>query len=442
MPPGYHITTLGCPKNQADSREIEASLRRQGFVAAVDLAEADLHIINSCAFIEAARVETIQTVMEAAALKRERPDQRLVLAGCFAQRYSTAVREEMPEVDFSFGTGLYHRAGELVAERFGWSGAGAGLRTPSLAEFLPERYDRPYAAVKISDGCNRGCAFCAIPLFRGEFRDRPVAETLAECRALAAGGVREVMLVSQDTNQFGGGAGQALVDLVAAIAEIEGIHWIRLLYLYPDARTERLLRQLAEGTVSKLVPYLESPVQHVSASVLRAMRRARDADRYADLFALARELFPGLEIRSSFLVGFPGETEADVLALVEFLKRTRLEKLAVFTYSPEEGAPGFSLGDPIPEEEKARRANFVRREHLGLLKELHRERVGRSYRCMVDRSDTKEVVARRAQDAPEADESIFLRADAALRPGDLIDVEIDGFFEYDMSGRLLARTGA
>jgi ribosomal protein S12 methylthiotransferase len=456
---------------------MERSLRRRGLVLAADAPSSDFHLINSCSFIESARVETIQTVLEASGLKKDRPAQKLILAGCFSERYASAVREELPEVDLSFGTGLYHRAGELLGDRFGLPQWSVADQAPGATAFASTRISSaPYAPVKISDGCNRGCAFCAIPSFRGAFRDIARPAILAECRALVAEGVREICLVSQDTNNYGGDAG-TLLDLLEELHTVEGLRWIRLLYLYPDPRTEQIWRGIAErglcwrdaqgASGGRIVPYLESPVQHVSADVLRAMRRFGSYERFRDLFGLVRALIPDLEIRTSFLVGYPGETGADVELLQEFIAEVRPEKLALFTYSPEEGTPGYAKGDPIPAAEKARRVNQVRQVHLELLREIHRERTGRRYRCMVDSVDPRggQLVARRAQDAPEVDEVIFVErrpadrsGDAATRsapgpgpaektpelalaPGDLLDVEINGFYEYDMTGEIVAATG-
>jgi ribosomal protein S12 methylthiotransferase len=416
MEPTFYITTLGCPKNQADSREMERSLLRRGLSPAATPEAADFHLINSCSFIESARVETIQVALEAAELKDAKPGQKLILAGCFAERYATAVRDELPEVDFSFGTGLYHRAGELVA-------------------------DRPYAPIKISDGCNRGCAFCAIPQFRGPFRDIARDSILEEARLLAAEGVRELCLVSQDTNNYGAGP-DALVDLLGGLEEISGLEWLRLLYLYPDPRTEQLLQKVAASGLKKITPYLETPVQHVSARVLKNMRRYGSYERFLDLFQMARSLFPGLEVRTSFLVGFPGEEDEDVDLLARFIQEARPEKLALFSYSLEEETPGFALGDATPDHIKAERINRVRNAHIELLKELHRERVGRVYQCIVDEITPEHVLARRAQDAPEIDEAVFLPRTTECQTGDILTVEISGFYEYDMSGRALAGSRA
>ncbi|MCR9143326.1 MAG: radical SAM protein [bacterium] len=476
----YYITTLGCPKNQADSREMERSLRRRGLRKAADATSSDFHLINSCSFIESARVETIQTVMEAAGLKRSGSEQKLILAGCFSERYSAAVRDELPEVDLSFGTGLYHRAGEIIGDRFDLPGRIQGDQAPGAAELIGLRQNEdvaddlgashtPFAAVKISDGCNRGCAFCAIPGFRGAFRETPREEIVAECRQLAREGVREICLVSQDTNQYGGSP-QGFIELLEELHAIPELHWIRLLYLYPDPRTEQLWEGIVErdlvwsdplagalsaaasgvagagGGRGKIVPYFESPVQHVSAPVLRAMRRYGDAEKFLKLFAKIRGLVPNVEIRTSLLLGYPGETEADIEAVLRFITEARPEKLALFSYSPEEGTPGYAAGDPIDAETKAGRINEVRLAHLDVLRELHRERVGRRVRCMVDQIEpgSGRIVARRAQDAPEVDEVVFVETEAAevatapaeneLQVGDLLDVELTGFYEYDMTG--------
>ena len=430
----YYITTLGCPKNEADSRAMERSMRRRGFASVEDPETADVHLINSCTFIQSAKEETIQTVLDAADVKREHGEQTLVLAGCFAQRYEQVIPAELPEIDYSFGTGLYHRAGELIADYLGQAAPG-----PRASGEVPD-YSVPgrgasFAPVKISDGCDRGCGFCAIPLFRGKFSSIPAADIVEECRLLAEEGVREICLVSQDTNAYGGKA-EALLDLMEAVQTIDGVRWIRPLYLYPDPRTEQILRGIRERGIEKVVPYFESPVQHVSDAMLRAMRRFGDYERFRDLFALARELRPETEIRTSFLLGYPGETSADVDRVLRFVEEVRPEKVALFGYSPEEGTPGADLDGELDEDEINERLNLVRDAHLSVLREIHRSRVGRIFDCMVDEVTPDMVTARRAQDAPEVDEVVFLAPVPGLvrRPGDIFPVEITGFMEYDMTG--------
>lgn len=437
----YFITTLGCPKNAADSREMERSLLVEGFLSAENADAADVHIVNTCSFIESAREQTVETVFDAIGVRETHDSQKLVVVGCFTERYHSAVKEEWPEVDFSFGTGLYHRAGPLIREAFGWP-RWQGPEEVSPFVHLKHREKHPWVPVKVSDGCDRSCAFCAIPQFRGRFKSRPADEILTEVSELSSVlGVREICLVSQDTNSYGGRP-EVLVDLVEELHAVEGVHWLRLLYLYPDRKTEKILTGLAGRALPKLVPYLECPLQHVAPGVLRAMKRPGDAAAFKDLFAMARSLFPGLEIRTSFLLGFPGETSEDVDLLHRFIEETRLEKLALFAYSPEEGTTGFGMSGAPGVRETSRRINELRETHLNVLKEIHMERVGRVYRCMVDEVRPKEILLRRPQDAPEIDENVIVpfqyrRGMVLPSAGDLVDVEITGFFEYDMEGRLV-----
>ncbi len=408
---------------------------RANFQPIADAAHADYHIINSCAFIEAARQETIETVLSAAEIKKS-PRQKLILAGCFSERYSKSLSSWLPEVDLQFGTGLYHRAGELIANAFGAPLKKAGQQIPSAAAAILPTSGRPYAPLKISDGCDRGCSFCAIPLFRGPYRFLELDEIKAECQRLLAEGVREVCLVSQDTNRYGGSV-DAFLKLLSELHDLSALRWIRLLYMYPDSLTEAIFQKIGQEKWTKLVPYLESPVQHVSPSLLRSMRRSGNYDRYLEIFAVARQSLPGLELRTSFLIGFPGEKESDVELLLRFLHDARPEKLALFAYSAEEGRP--TVGDTIDPVVVAERINRLREEHLTLLKEMHRQRVGRIYSCMVDSVGAQYLLARRPQDAPDIDEVVFVERENNLSPrdivaGDIVDIEIGGFCEYDMMG--------
>ncbi|HBS07140.1 MAG TPA: 30S ribosomal protein S12 methylthiotransferase RimO [Leptospiraceae bacterium] len=436
----FFITTLGCPKNAADSRQMHRSLLREGYEPADSPYTADYHLINSCSFIESAREETIQTILEGAEIKQEHPDQKLVLVGCFTERYQAAVRDELPEVDFSFGTGLYHRTGELISEQYGPPAVHDPLQ-PSV--FSGMEFDgQAYAPVKLSEGCDRKCAFCAIPSFRGSFRSRDESEILEEIRDLTAEGVREVCLVSQDTNAYGGDP-RKILDIIARMHEIQDLSWIRLLYMYPDARTRRFLEAWNPSDLPKLVPYLESPVQHASSKMLKAMNRAGNRKQFAELFGLAREKIPGLEIRTSLLLGFPGEDSRDIDEVHAFLDECRPEKLALFAYSPEEGTTGFNLpGMPEPGR-TTDIINEVGDHHLTLLKDIHLSRQGQIYECMVDEISEDGMVVRRKQDAPEVDEVIHIDLDSespadSYNVGDLVSVKVTGFYEYDMSGELMA----
>ncbi|MCB1323149.1 MAG: radical SAM protein, partial [Leptospiraceae bacterium] len=369
-------------------------------------------------------------------IKKTRSDQKLILVGCFAERHAAEARAELPEVDLWIGTGRYGQAGEIIRNHFGAPADSTG--ESNLTRLHATHIDAlPYAPVKLSEGCNRGCAFCSIPQFRGAFQPIATDAIIQECRELSAVGVREVCLVSQDTNRFARNAAE-FVDVLERIAELPDLSWIRLLYLYPDPATLNIWKEIARRNLGKVVPYLESPVQHVSGAVLRAMRRYGDYNQFAELFQQIRALFPDLEIRTSFLIGHPGETPQDVALIERFMNEIRPEKVAFFAYSREIDTPGFDLGDPIPAEEKESRINILRQQHLTILADLHRERVGRVYECMLDEVDpTGQLVMRRPQDAPEIDEVVFVMDDAGPREiGAIYPVQIDGFLEYDMTGRL------
>ena len=430
MAPAYFITTLGCPKNQADSREMERSLLARGFSQASTAEEADVHIINTCSFILDAREETIDNVFEAADVKdRKVGGQKLVLTGCFSQRYPDAVREEIPEVDLAFGVGEFDRAAEKIQTLFPGSG-----ELPRL-EKQPLSITPPYAPVKVSDGCSRSCAFCAIPQIRGPYRSLNRDEILAEVERLVQEGVREIDIVSQDTGYYGQSP-EELVDLLKSIEAIGGVTWIRLLYLYPDEKTRKILRGIREMGLEKVVPYLESPIQHVSERILKGMGRQGNRKWFEEFFQEARDLFPGLEIRTTILLGFPGETEEDVEEVLAFVENVKPEKLALFTYSPEEGTPAFEKFGEEVEPGVASRINRIRGAHLEVLKQVHADRIGRVYRCMVDGVDAEGIVVHRAQDAPEADEIVHIPFREGLGTGDLVSVEITGFYEYDMIGEI------
>lgn len=426
----YYITTLGCPKNTADSRQMERSLQKEGFAPAVSAHKADLHLINSCAFIEDARLETIRTVLDAAALKKK--DQKLILVGCFTERYAAEVTAEMPEVDFSFGTGRYAEAGRLLRDRFG-APRSAGINVSGLSI---ERSGVPYAPVKISDGCDRTCAFCAIPQFRGSFRSVSAADIAAEVEDLTLRGIREVCLVSQDSNAYGGKP-EAFIELLSRLHEVENLSWIRMLYLYPDRRTEKILTEIGRRQFPKLVPYLESPVQHASERVLRAMKRAGDPVFFSELFSLARESMPGAEIRTSLLLGFPGETGDDVENIFSFLEKSRPEKLALFSYSPEEGTTGAAMPGRVDEPAAAERINRVREFHRTIQSEHIRNLTGSEFVCMVDEVNDGEITARRPQDAPEVDGVVYVENSRLIHPGELVNVQITGFTDFDLTGMLI-----
>ncbi len=449
----YYITTLGCPKNQADSREMERDLTARGLVPVSDPSLADYHIINTCAFINDAKSETIDTLLEAAAYRKDhRPSQKLVLAGCFSEKYKSVITEELPEADIHFGTGHYGNVSEILfTQNPAFFRSSTGYPEPAPL-FSPEQvrnsgvrllhHGNPYAPLKISDGCSRSCAFCAIPFIRGKFHSLPEEKILKEVDLLTKEGVREILIVSQDTASFADGDPLKLADLIEKTAEKPDVSWIRLMYLYPDAKSRKLLEEIHRRNITKVVPYLESPVQHVSQRMLKKMGRSGDYQWLKDYFTMARDLWPDLEIRTAFLVGYPGETEDDAEELHRFLDDIAPEKLAFFAYSPEEETPAGTAIEKgelelIPEDTVNHRIQDLRSHFLKLLTKHHEKRVDRVYTCMVDEVTPEIIYARRGQDAPEADEQVQIETKDLKRipvPGELIQVKITGFYEFDMTG--------
>jgi len=420
----YYITTLGCPKNEADSRAMEESLLREGFRPASRPEVAELHLINTCAFIESARVETIETTLTALAVReKKQPAQKVILAGCFAERYKENIASDLPEIDFAFGTGQYHRAGQLIGERFGRP---QGAIIPYAR---PHRPGQVHAYVKVADGCNRACHFCAIPRFRGPFQADSRENILREVEQLKEQGVREIALVSQDTNNWSNP--EDFLDLLEAIRLTYPEGWLRLLYMYPDRRTYRIFEGIARRGID-IVPYLESPLQHTAPHVLKAMNRQGDASFYGELFHMARELFPGLEIRTAFIIGYEGETRSDVDHLIDFMTAHQLEKVSCFAFSPEENTKA-ELYSAHPE--TAERIRRILDAHRSIQKECMARKIGEEVTCLVDSVENGTVLLRRPQDAPEMDGVVLLTEERPVQPGDFLRVQLTDFHEYDFSGR-------
>src|SRR5262247_2716491 len=355
-----HFTTLGCPKNQVDSELMLGMLTQAGHEIADAAESADCLVVNTCAFIDRAREESVNTILELAQLKERGRARALIVTGCLTQRYGGEIRSEIPEINAILGTSELHRIVDLVNQADGrqsWvSQAPPGYlydaQTPRL---LSARV--PYAYVKIAEGCDMGCTFCAIPQFRGKHRSRPLADIVAEVEGLARRGIQEAILVSQDTLAYGRdlpGNGD-VGDLLLALSGTS-MPWIRPMYLPPAHVNDRLVAKWARARV---VPYLDMPVQHGDDGVLRAMRRAITARRMKDIVAQFRAAIPGLTVRTTVLVGFPGETEAAFDNLLAFIEDVAFDRLGVFTYSAEEGTPALTLPDQVPAEVRAERAQQV-----------------------------------------------------------------------------------
>src|SRR5499433_2006566 len=356
-----HFTTLGCPKNQVDSELMLGMLARSGHEITDVAATADCLVVNTCAFIDRAREESVQTILELAKVKEAGRARALIVTGCLTQRYGGEILSEIPEVTAILGTSDLDRIVALVNQADGrqdWvTNAPPGyLYDATTPRLLTARV--PYAYVKIAEGCDMGCTFCAIPQFRGRHRSRPLADIVKEVEGLSARGIQEAILVSQDTLAYGRdipGNGD-IADLLLALGHDTRIPWIRPMYLHPAHVNDRLIERWARA---RIVPYLDMPVQHGDDGVLRAMRRAVTARRMKDVVAAFRAAIPDLTVRTTVLVGFPGETEAAFANLLDFVEDVAFDRLGVFTYSPEEGTPSPAFADQVPAELAAERAAAV-----------------------------------------------------------------------------------
>jgi ribosomal protein S12 methylthiotransferase len=448
-----HLVSLGCPKNQVDAELMLGHLRQAGLSLVDRPEQADCLVVNTCAFIDRAKTESIETILHLAALKAERPGRRLVVTGCLPQRYGAELLGELPEVDAILGTGELHRIVDLVrradARREWVAGAPPGYVYDAVTPRV--RRDRvPYAYVKIAEGCSMGCTFCAIPAMRGRHRSRALADVVREVEALARDGVQEVVLVSQDTLAYGkdlpGPDRPDFGDLVLALSETT-VPWLRFLYLHPAHVTEALIAKLARARV---LPYLDMPIQHADDGMLRAMRRGVTRRRMAEIVEAWRRAIPGATLRTTVLVGFPGETEAAFEAVLEFLEVARFDRVGVFTYSAEEGTPAASLPDPVPAEVAAERARLVQETGDRIAWPRQTALCGTVQDVLVDGPSQDPAFlweGRTAAQAPEIDGVVYLGnargvrrgvrpggREATVSPGARLSVEIVEVDGYDLVG--------
>jgi len=439
-----HLVSLGCPKNQVDAELMLGTLARAGVVLVEHPAGADCLVVNTCAFIERAKAESIDAILELAAWKAKAPGRRLVVTGCLPQRYGAALLAELPEVDAILGTGELHRVVDVVrgldARREWVTSAPPGYVYRADAPRV--RLGRvPYAYVKIAEGCDMGCTFCAIPLMRGRHRSRPLADVVAEVEALGRAGVAEVVLVSQDTLAYGkdlpGPDRPDFGDLLLAAGETP-VPWVRSHYLHPAHLHDRLIAKLARA---RALPYLDMPIQHADDGVLRAMRRGVTRRRMAEIVAALRDAMPGATLRTTVLVGFPGETDAAFDTLLTFLEETAFDRLGVFTYSAEEGTPAASRRDGVPADVAAERARLVEETQDRVVWPRQQALLGTVQEVLVDGPSEDPAFpweGRTAAQAPEIDGVVYLRA-AALRPGQRVPVRIVEVDGYDLVGEPATR---
>jgi ribosomal protein S12 methylthiotransferase len=439
-----HLISLGCPKNRVDSEVMVGKLHQGDFEMVDSPEDADVIIVNTCSFIQPATEESVDTVLEMAGYKQAGSCKKLVVTGCMVQRYGTALEDELPEVDHFLGTGEYHRIDEVLSAR-GEAAPRSFVDTPMyIHDELAPRLNswKPHSAyLKISEGCDHRCAFCIIPTLRGKMRSRTIPSLVTEARRLAAQGVREINIVSQDSTAYGRDLkdGTDLGGLLRALAQVEKLDWIRLHYAYPIGLPESLLRAIAEEP--KVVPYLDMPLQHASGPMLKAMRRGITRDGQERILSRVRKFVPDVAIRTTFIVGFPGETDEDFEVLVDFIKDQRFDRVGVFTYFQEDGTDAAKLPGQVPEDVKlARQARL-----MGVQREISRARnealVGSVVEVLIDgpaEEDERVLVGRTASQAPEVDGQVFLDAPPAdARPGQLRRVRIERASDYDLVGRIV-----
>jgi ribosomal protein S12 methylthiotransferase len=431
--------SLGCPKNLVDSEVMLGHLRLKGFTVTAEPSEAEILVVNTCGFIESAKRESIDAILQAASYKTTGACRKLVVAGCMVERYRDQLLADMPEIDACLGT----RDIEHVAEVLGASDRlFEPERDPSYlySEASPRLLTTPKASayLKISEGCDHACAFCIIPAIRGPQRSRTVASVVAEAKNLVAGGALEINLVGQDTTDFGRDLGDpdALEKLVRALGEVEGLRWFRIHYAYPNRLTDGLLR--AMGETPNCAKYLDMPLQHGDKGILKAMARGGSPASFLKLMEKARKLVPGVFIRSNFIVGFPLEDEAAFGELRGFVEEARFEHVGVFTYSREEGTPAFGLGDPVPARTKDARKRRLMELQQKISREKNRALEGRTLDVLVEgRHEETDLVfkGRHMGQAPEVDGGVLV-VGGDVAPGTIQPVRITKGHAYDLVGEV------
>ena len=434
-----HLTTLGCPKNQVDSELMLGMLTQAGFPLAATAEEAECLIVNTCAFIDRAREESVNTILELAELKKRGACRALIVTGCLTQRYGLEIMKELPEIDGIMGTSNLSRIVDLVkqaAGRHDWatSAPPGYLYDATTPRLLTTKL--PYAYVKIAEGCDMGCTFCAIPQFRGKHRSRRIEDIVQEVQGLAARGVQEAILVSQDTLAYGRdlpGNGD-VGDLLLALGEDTRMPWIRPMYLHPAHVNERLLDKWSRA---RIVPYVDMPVQHGDDTVLKAMRRGVTARRMKEVVAAFRAAVPDVTVRTTVLVGFPGETEAAFENLLDFVEDVRFDRLGVFTYSPEDGTPSPGFAGQVDPELAAERSARVQERQDAIAFEQHAKLAGAVLDVLVDGPSEDSAFAwegRTSGQAPEIDGVVYLRGQSDFTPGHFARVRIAEVEGYELVG--------
>lgn len=441
------FVSLGCPKNQLDTEVMLHEVSDAGYIITPDETEADVVIINTCGFIESAKRESIDNILDIAWLKKHRKLKAIIVTGCLAERYRNSIFEELPEVDAILGVGSIHNITEAIKAV---TEKKDGAHTEKYSSFEDKEKvglggDRilttpEYAAyIKIAEGCDNRCAYCAIPYIRGRFRSREEDDIIAEAKQLEALGVKELTVIAQDITRYGLDlyGKYTLAHLLHRITDETTIPWIRLLYCYPDKITDELIAEIRDN--DRILKYIDIPIQHISDHMLTAMNRHGDSKMIKNVIAKLRREIPGIVIRTTFIVGFPGETEEDFEELCEFVKETKFERAGVFTYSREEDTPAYDFPDQIDEQVKQDRMDILMREQLEINSEWNSRMIGKTVTVLCEGYDTvsESHFGRSANDAPEIDGKVYFRSNRRIAPGSFVKIKIDEVLDYDLVGTVV-----
>lgn len=438
MAKGFSVgmISLGCPKNQVDGEALLAKLSQAGYNIVNTIEASDVMIVNTCGFIEDAKTEAIETILEVAQYKEAGLISAIVVTGCLAERYQDEILKEMPEVDAVIGIGANADIVKVCDKAL------CGIKTSSYPNkcYLPLDGERMlstpshWAYLKISDGCDNKCSYCAIPGIRGRFRSRDMDSVVDEARLLASKGVKELILVAQDTTKYGQDLyGEYSLDrLLKRLVKIDGIEWIRLFYCYPQRITDSLIETIAAE--EKICNYIDIPLQHADKNVLKSMNRVGDAEEYKALIEKMRKAIPDLALRTTFMVGFPGETEEQFTNLSDFVKEVKFDKMGCFAFSPEEDTPAYDMDNQIDDDVKKRRQEILMNTQFYITEASNKNRVGNVYKVIVDNIDDGKYVGRSYMDSPEIDSGIIFTSDKKINIGEFVFVKITDYDGYDLIG--------
>ena len=431
------LISLGCSKNRVDSEQMLAVLKEHGYQIVSDPSRAEVIIVNTCGFIQSAKEEAISTLFEMAGYKQTGCCRLLVATGCFAQRYPEAIREEMPEVDVIMGVNDYQKLDQAIREA---AKGGRPVYTDDDGKF--HEFGRvlttpKYSAyIRIGEGCDNWCSYCAIPMIRGGYRSRTMESIEEEARGLVENGAKELILIAQDTTRYGIDlyGEYSLAKLMRRLCKIDGLKWLRVLYCYPDALTDELLETMAEE--EKIVKYIDLPLQHASARVLKRMNRTGDRESLTALMKKIREKIPGVTLRTTLITGFPGETEEEFTELAEFVKDIEFERLGCFAYSQEEGTPAALMPDQIDDEVKNHRAEIIMESQMNIMDRLGEKQVGGDITVLTEGFDryAECCFGRSAMDAPDIDGKVFFSAETKPYYGEMVTVHVDEAIDGDLFG--------